>query len=233
MSTLSGFPAWSRLQRSRARFAVRALLLAGVSIACAATLGCSSSPATNNNDGASAGGAVVGAADTHCTGVAPIVVNALSCAVPAPTDGGVTPADAGGPPEMAATLFNAEGDDDDCKYHVKFSATPAVTPNANLTFKLTLTKKADGSPATRAIDAQGNGVAIEAYLDSNHFHVAPNTTPPTMTTESPADSGVYTITPVKLDASGRWIVRFHLYETCTDALPDSPHGHVAFFFDVP
>jgi hydroxypyruvate isomerase len=32
--------------------------------------------------------------------------------------------DGGTKPEFGATLNNAEGDDDDCKYHVKFTATP-------------------------------------------------------------------------------------------------------------
>jgi hypothetical protein len=135
--------------------------------------------------------------------------------------------------EMAETMFNAEGDDDDCKYHVAFSATPAVKVNGTMTFRMTLTKKADGAPATGAIDAQGNGVTIEAYLADNNFHVLPNTTPAMSAVETPAGSGVYTIMPVKFDASGRWVVRFHFFETCSDELPDSPHGHAAFFFDVP
>jgi hypothetical protein len=28
-------------------------------------------------------------------------------------------------------------------------------------------------------------------------------------------------------------VRFHFYEDCLDLLPDSPHGHAAYFIDVP
>jgi len=30
-----------------------------------------------------------------------------------------------------------------------------------------------------------------------------------------------------------WTVRFHLFEECSDAPADSPHGHGAFFFTVP
>lgn len=32
---------------------------------------------------------------------------------------------------------------------------------------------------------------------------------------------------------GRWMVRSHLYETCSDEPEDSPHGHAAFFVTVP
>ena len=38
---------------------------------------------------------------------------------------------------------------------------------------------------------------------------------------------------VRFDAKGRWTVRFHLHEECADEAPDSPHGHIAFFIDVP
>jgi hypothetical protein len=54
-----------------------------------------------------------------------------------------------------------------------------------------------------------------------------------VTTETPANSGKYVMKPIKFDASGRWVVRFHFYESCDDILPDSPHGHVAFNYDVP
>jgi len=35
------------------------------------------------------------------------------------------------------------------------------------------------------------------------------------------------------DKSGRWVVRFHFFESCSDVPDDSPHGHVAFYIDVP
>jgi hypothetical protein len=187
--------------------------------------GCSSSSHSKSDGGA---GPVTGVLDTHCMGVTPIVLDMNSCNPP------LTGVDAAaGSLEFGETIYNAEGDDDDCKYHVKFTVTPAVTLYANVTFKLTLTKKADNQPATGGVDSQGNGIDIEAYLADNNTHVLPNTTPMTKVTETPAASGVYTITPVKFDAAGRWVVRFHLYGNCSDALEDSPHGHVAFYFDVP
>jgi hypothetical protein len=45
--------------------------------------------------------------------------------------------------------------------------------------------------------------------------------------------GTYSVGPVRFDQAGRWFVRFHFYETCSDAPEDSPHGHVAFWVDVP
>lgn len=189
----------------------------------ASSLACSSSPSGPVGD---AGGPLADAADMHCTGVTPIVVDPLSCNGTGSADGGVVA-------DFGETLYNAEGDDDDCKYHVRFTTTPAVTLNGSVTVKVTVTKLADGTPATGAVDAQGNGIALEGYLGSNAYHVLPNTTPATTVTETPAGSGVYTITPVKFDAAGVWIARFHLFETCTDELETSPHGHVAFFMNVP
>ena len=44
--------------------------------------------------------------------------------------------------------------------------------------------------------------------------------------------GTYTYGPIRFDASGKWTVRFHLYEDCVDG-DTSPHGHAAFFVTVP
>jgi hypothetical protein len=45
--------------------------------------------------------------------------------------------------------------------------------------------------------------------------------------------GVYQIGPIVFDQPGQWTVRFHLYGSCFDLAPDSPHGHAAFFVQVP
>jgi hypothetical protein len=116
-------------------------------------------------------------------------------------------------------MYGTEGDDDDCKYHVTWSATP-ICEKAGVTFTVTLTTKADGAPAT------GAGTMIEATLGDTH--VAPNTG---MTIE--AMPGVYNIGPVVFDRPGRWTVRYHIHEDCTDVSDSSPHGHAAFFVDVP
>jgi hypothetical protein len=191
--------------------------------------GCSSTSSTPPIDGGV--GIVPGAADDHCVGVAPILTTQASCHVGAGADASAPGGDDGGASDDAGAeepppiKFGAESDDDDCKYHVKFSTTPVVV-NTNLTFNVTVTKLAENNaPATNA------ALTLESYLADNAFHPIPNNN--TKTTETPANSGKYVVTPIKFDASGRWVVRFHLYESCDDILEDSPHGHVAFYFDVP
>jgi hypothetical protein len=154
------------------------------------------------------GGPVTGVADTHC-GATVVTTSQSAC------NGVGTPA--AGEEEVR---YNAEADDDDCKYHVKFSATP-VTANADVTLTATVTRKSDGQPATDA-DAD-----VEAFLSETH--PAPNSG----TTTQETAAGTYVIGPVRFDASGRWTVKFHLYESCSDVLEASPHGHVSFYLQVP
>jgi hypothetical protein len=45
--------------------------------------------------------------------------------------------------------------------------------------------------------------------------------------------GTYVTSPVTFDAPGEWTIRFHFFEQCADVLPSSPHGHAAFFVNVP
>jgi hypothetical protein len=194
-----------------------------VASCCAATLACSSSPGPGGQGGSAGGeggaaggspvgGPVPGEVDTHCAAPQPIIiVNPASCNAP-PPDGGVA--------EEPAVLFNSSGADDDCKYNLAFTTTP-IRLNQNATFKVTATALADGAPVT------GADIGIEGELGT--LHVLPNNG---TTTSEPPGSGVYTIGPVKFDASGRWTIRFHLFERCND-LPDSPHGHASFFLDVP
>lgn len=164
-------------------------------------------------DGAT-GGPVTGAADTHCTeadgGKIVQPTNPAAC---------IVTGDAGSE-ELPGPMFNAEADDDDCKYHVKWSISP-VTVNQDATVTVTVTKRTDGSPLT--------GAAPNAEIFLNDTHPAPNTA--VKTTETGA--GTYTIGPVQFDASGQWTMRFHFFETCTDVAEDSPHGHAAFFVAVP
>jgi hypothetical protein len=186
-----------------------------------AGLGCISSTTASTLDGGV--GLVVGAVDDHCAGVTPILTTQASCDLPPDAGPPADPGDGGEPePEIH---FNGESDDDDCKYHVVFSSTP-VAKNQSVTLNVTATKLAENNaPAT------GANVGLEAFLADNDLHPIPNSG--YHTTESPAGSGKYSLTPVKFDESGRWIVRFHFYEGCADRLEDSPHGHVAFYYDVP
>src|SRR5438105_610311 len=175
----------------------------------AAAVACSGS-----SDGPT-GGPVAGAVDVHCResdgGVRVQPVSASSC-----LSGG---ADAG-TPDYGETMYNAEADDDDCKYHLKFTNT-AVRRSTNVNFNVTATVKETSAPAT------GANVIAEVYL--NDTHPAPNSGQ--RTTEQ--SGGTYVVGPVQFDAPGQWTVRFHLHEDFSDEPPDSPHGHAAFFISVP
>ena len=172
-------------------------------------VGCGSS-----SGGGPAGGPVSGALDTHCSegdgGVRAQVVDLGTCHANVPP----------GNPVYGPTQYNSEGNDDECKYHVKFTVTP-VRQNENVTFTVTATTLADGQPAA------GASVNPEVFL--NDTHPAPNSGE--ATSEKPG--GVYDVGPIRFDAAGRWTVRFHLHEDCQDSTADSPHGHIAFYIDVP
>jgi hypothetical protein len=178
--------------------------------------GCSSSSPSGP-----VGGAVTGAADEHCGPSGDIMATKVGmCVDPTAWDGGAGADDGGVPlPDYGETLFNAEGYDDECKYRVSFTSTP-VRLNDSVTFTVTI---AGLDPTGPAKDAD---LQAEVFLDG--LHPAPNTN--TTTTET--SDGVYKIGPIKFDAPGRWTVRFHLYDRCAET-SDTPHGHVAFYIDVP
>ena len=161
--------------------------------------------------GTGPGGAVAGAVDNHC-GTKVQETSQASCDVKAP-DGGM-------PPEEAPVMYNASADDDDCKYHLAFTSTP-VAKSSDVFITVVATRKQDGKPA------EGADVNIEAALPP--IHPMPNSGAKTV--EAP--KGTYKIGPLRFDEAGRWTVRFHLYEDCTDVAEDTPHGHAAFYFDVP
>ncbi len=165
------------------------------------------------------GGAASGTPDNHCTdpdsGVVTVTTTSQAACHP---DGGAT-AD-GGVTGYGAPEYGFTGDDDDCKYHVSWNAT-TICENQGVVFTITATNKVDGTPLTGA-DTQ-----VEGFLSPTH----PAPTPFVGSTEGPP--GTYTSQPMKFDQPGRWTVRMHFFEQCSDLLTSSPHGHVAFFLDVP
>jgi hypothetical protein len=177
-------------------------------------LGCGgSSPSAPTG---TAGGMVAGATDVHCTAVTGAIVqstNASSC--------NSAGAGSAGPIDYGDTMYGNDGDDDDCKYHVHWTSTP-IYEATHVTFTVSATKLADNdAPLT------GANTSIEAFLTAIH------PAPPLRQTTTETPPGTYAVSPVQFDAPGRWTVRFHFFETCDDSLPDSPHGHAAFYVDVP
>ena len=188
------------LRLSRAAFA------GSVAIAGAAALaaGCSSSTTSAPNLSFSTAAAVAGS-DNHCAGKL-VTVDSSVCHVVASEDAGDAQGDAGNAdggaadtPDYGPTMTGTEGDDDDCKYHVKWQST-AVSENADVTFQIVATVKKDGTPLG------GAKPYAEIYL--NDTHPAPNTA--VATTET--TPGTYTIGPVRFDAAGNWNVRFHFHD---------------------
>jgi hypothetical protein len=169
------------------------------------------------------GGDVPDASDQHCIVNGVMTVQTVGVCLPvgqgsadAGADGAVPMVDYGPP------LYNNVGYDDDCKYKVSWTSTP-IRKNEPVTFTVTVIGLDPAGPIT------GEGVdEIEAFMTVG-VHVNPDHD----TTFKSKGAGVYEVGPVTFDESGSWTVRFHIFEDCSDAPADSPHGHAAFFIDVP
>jgi hypothetical protein len=220
--------------RIRISFARAAFLLA---VGAAAGTGCSSGGGNNNNDGSSngdagpVGGAVAGAADMHC--VSPdggqIAKSVGACLTDTggtdaghvhDTDAAAPDSGGGATSDFGETMFNAAGDDDDCKYHISWTSTPVRLDN-DVTFTVHITRLDNGLAVT------GADIQIEAFLTAIH------PTPSVNIATTELGGGSYNVGPVRFDQAGMWTVRFHIDEMCSDAPEDSPHGHAAFFVGVP
>lgn len=228
-------------------------------LALAAVAACS----TKNNSGgdsgppeagncAMPGAAATGPADTHCVGPGgmPIVqvtttagcyADAASAGDDAGGGGGDAATDASadaaadaptdasgdgnigncGDDRYGPTMFGNAGSDDDCKYDVKWTSTP-ICRDMPVYFTVTATRRSDGSPLT------GAPAIPDVVLDC--AHPIPNN--PIMPSPEPMP-GVYTVGPIIFDMPGRWVFRYHFREECMDFSAESPHGHAAFYVDVP
>jgi len=190
------------------------------------------------------GGPVVGPTDAHCEGLTPVTVEPAACDTPEAEpdgEGGASGGDstgesAGGSDcnlthddEYGATLPNAEGDDDDCKYHASWTSTP-IRVGEDVTVTVTSTNLITGEGLQALPDGKQALTRIELYqpCDPSRFGPAQNNKPKF----EQVAAGVYRVGPLRFDQSGRWVMRFHFYEQCLDG-EGSPHGHVAFFVDVP
>jgi len=206
-----------------------ALLLAGVCSAMFFVHGCSGS--SDSSDAGPVGGPVDGGPDLHCSvgddggflvpdgGLLVQPTSQADCHLDAGMDMDM---DAGGADmsDFGPTHDGTQAYDDDCKYDVSWSST-AVRENTSVTFTVTIKDLSTNQALT------GANPYIEAFLSDTH----PGDTSNATTTEG--SGGTYTIGPVRFDASGIWTVRFHIFGDCSDAADDSPHGHAAFFVQVP
>ncbi|MEI9949383.1 MAG: hypothetical protein WDO74_10470 [Pseudomonadota bacterium] len=132
--------------------------------------------------------------------------------------------------EYGDTLPNSEGDDDDCKYHVSWTSTP-IRGTRNVTFTVTTKDLATDQPLESLAGDQKLPLSrVEVYQPCEPTRLGPVQNSQAEFEETAP--GVYQAGPVRFDQPGRWVVRFHFYEQCNDG-EGSPHGHVAFFVDVP
>jgi hypothetical protein len=208
------------------RRALRGIAASFSALACVLAVGCSSgdddsTPAVCT----STGGPVAGVEDTHCTDSAgdPIVQSIGECQTGPLGAGGSgdeeDPAD-----EPYEVRYGSSAQDDDCKYNTSFSNS-CIELNKPVTLTLSLKKRADG-------DAAATGAVPkfpEIFLADDPSHISPSSH--IQAPEGPP--GTYKIGPIVFDRSGRWVVRFHFFEECSDIPEDSPHGHVAYYVDVP
>jgi hypothetical protein len=140
--------------------------------------------------------------------------------------------DAGGPGTCpyAATMFGFEGDDDDCKYHVKWSSGPLCEGSGGVEFTVVATVLGTGAPVT------GAQISPEVFTttpgDAACDDMSTHESQSTFEVLAEGPPGTYT-GRIVFDARGAWTVRFHLFERCADVAPNSPHGHAAFHLTVP
>jgi hypothetical protein len=145
-------------------------------------------------------------------------------AIGAGDDGG-SAADSGAcPGDMASgygpTMNGQSGSDDDCKYDVSWTSTP-ICLNQPAYFTVKVTKRTDGSPLEGADPRPDVVLGCTHPIGSHPVDPSPETAP-----------GTYVVGPIVFDQPGQWVFRFHFFEACIDLVPDSPHGHAAFFVEV-
>lgn len=184
------------------------------------------------------GSAVTGPQDTHCSGVPAQPVDTAACM--GRPDAGVGAPDASDQSDFGPTLFNQSADDDDCKYHLDWTST-AIRQGEDVFFTVIATYLGDGTAGSAGSPATGENVFAEVFQGDTHV------APPTNQAATEDPPGTYKVGPIRFDDTGSagaigsdgtpagnpWSVRFHLHEDCFDLLDDSPHGHAAFYLDVP
>jgi hypothetical protein len=191
---------------------------------------------------ASPGGPVIGPADTHCVGPGGVAIvqptTMAGCYADAATGnaggddgGGAAAGDDGGGGNIGncgqsaygATMDGNVSADDDCKYNVMWTSTP-ICENQPVYFTVQVSRRDNDVPVS--------GANTRPDVVLNCVHPIPNTPKPRDPSPEVAP-GVYIVGPIAFDMPGTWVVRFHFNENCFDFSPQSPHGHAAFYVQVP
>lgn len=153
-------------------------------------------------------------------------------AAPPPSDDAGAPGPCGeNGSDYGATMYGTEADDDDCKYHVSYTASPICENNGTYFIVTANYLTQNSAPLT------GASTFAELCLSDSHpapaIDARPQAGKPGKQQVVEGPPGTYTIGPVEFDAPGDWTVRFHFNEFCCDIVGDSPHGHAAFHVTVP
>jgi hypothetical protein len=173
--------------------------------------------------------ATSGPADTHCAdgdgGMTVQPTSAADCHLDA---GDV---DAGAPScPYGDTMFGQESDDDDCKYHVKWSAGSFCEGAGGVPITVIATNKGDASPLTGANTIVEFFTTTPGDAGCDDMSTHPGVNSGVMLVEGPP--GTYTGRLV-FDAPGAWTMRLHFHEECADVAGASPHGHAAYHLTLP
>ncbi len=227
------------LQGARFHFVCISIVSAGVALVACSSNGSGGGQAVSCS---APGGPASGAADTHCGSDVQAVDQAACSGTASGDDGGMGDdggslggdggaADAGdvgncGDPAYGPTMYGQSGADDDCKYDVTWTSTP-ICRNQPVYFTVIVTKRTDDTPLT------GADPYPDVVLDC--MHPIPNGPDgPTYRAHAPEVApGTYVIGPILFDQPGKWVFRFHFRGECLDQSPASPHGHAAFYVNVP
>jgi hypothetical protein len=220
-------PSFRRSSRwtKRVGSAVAVLVAGSCLVAPACSNDDSASPPTNGTMCAGSSGPVEdGAVDMHCIDASGNAINQTIGKCETESNTGQAGAGGATQDETYDVHTTSSAQDDDCKYNVSFTVG-CITVNQPVTFAVKVVKRAaPGGPMTG-----DDPNSPEVYFASDPSHITPSNQ--INAPEGPA--GTYRIGPIVFDESGRWVIRFHLNEECSDIPDDSPHGHVAFYIDVP
>ena len=205
---------------------LRTFVVGGAALA---LVGCGGSSKSGTDGGADMaaslmckGAPVAGAQDMHCysdAGNLFVSVDEAQCTVDAGDDSG------DGGSDFGDTMYNTTGNDDDCKYSVSYVVSSGgICENEDTYFTVTLKNAIAGTPVTGGT-ANGNTFRAEVFLTDTH---RPTPRSRRRSTWAAASTRWARIRSMVRSVDGSLPLLRELHRT-----PTSPHGHAAFFVNVP